>query len=71
VPDGEVETLAGKVGRRKRIFAQGEHTVVASTNKSLAQMNKSPGVGKATKRYRPEGDVGEAKNQHTSPTAAE
>jgi len=26
---------------------------VASTNKSLAQMNKSPGVGKATKRYRP------------------
>jgi hypothetical protein len=47
------------------------HTVLASTNKSLARMNKSPDVGKATKRYRPEDDVGEAKNQHTSPAAAE
>jgi hypothetical protein len=43
---------------------------MASMSKFLAQTNKSADVVRATKRYRPEGDVGEAKNQHTSlPTA--
>jgi len=43
---------------------------LASPNKYLAQMNKSPDGVNLSKRYRPDGDVGEAKNQHTSPTAA-
>jgi hypothetical protein len=34
---------------------------LAPSNKSLAQTNKSQDGAKATKRYRPEGDVGEAK----------
>ena len=34
---------------------------LASSNKFLAQTNKSQDRVKATKRYRPEGDVGEAK----------
>ena len=34
---------------------------MASMSKSLAQTNKSLNGIKATKRYRPEGDVGEAK----------
>ena len=34
---------------------------MASMSKSLAQTNKSQDRIKATKRYRPEGDVGEAK----------
>src|SRR5262245_22260145 len=66
--DEEAAHAVGAVVDARGVAA---HTAVASTNKSLAQMSKSPGVGKATKRYRPEGDVGEAKNQHTSPTAAE
>jgi hypothetical protein len=34
---------------------------MASMSKSLAQMNKSQDRVRATKRHRPEGDVGEAK----------
>jgi hypothetical protein len=37
---------------------------LASPDKSLAQMNKSPDGIRATKRYQPEGDLGEAKNKH-------
>jgi hypothetical protein len=33
---------------------------MAATNKCLAQMNKSPDGIRATKRYQPEGDLGEA-----------
>jgi len=35
---------------------------LAPSNKSLAQTNKSQDRVRATKRYQPEGDVGEAKN---------
>ena len=44
---------------------------LAHTNKSWAQMNKSRDSARATKRYQPEGDVGEAKSKHTSPTTVE
>jgi hypothetical protein len=37
----------------------------------LAQMNKSRDAVRATKGYQPEGDAGEAKNKHTSPTTVE
>ena len=40
-------------------------------SKSLAKSNKSPDGVRATKRYQPEGDVGEAKNKHTSPATVE
>src|SRR5262249_12518245 len=40
------------------------------TNLWRERTNPVTGV-KATKRYRPDGDVGEAKNRHPSPTAAE
>jgi hypothetical protein len=36
-------------------------------SKSLAQMNKSRDVVRATKGYQPEGDLGEAKNKHLLP----
>jgi hypothetical protein len=36
-------------------------------NKSLASTNKPPALVRATKRYRPEGDLGEAKNKHLLP----
>jgi hypothetical protein len=39
---------------------------MASMSKSLAEMNKSGDGVRMTKRYRPKGDVGEAKNRHTS-----
>jgi len=38
---------------------------LASMSKSLAEMNKSGDGVRATKRYQPEGDVGEAKEQST------
>jgi hypothetical protein len=40
---------------------------MAAMNKSLAQMNKSPDGLRTTKRYQPEGGLGEAKNKHLLP----
>ena len=40
---------------------------LAEKDKSLAQMNKSRDGLRATKRYQPEGDLGEAKNKHLLP----
>ena len=48
--------LGGRVATPARLVSP-----LAPSNKSLAQTNKSPNGVNATKRYRPEGNVGEAK----------